>query len=163
MAITRKSFRFPMETFRTPSDHRKLLMARDDKDKALVTLACQQPNPKPKKKRKSRAERREKRKNRIKGVRLAGYATYAQYLMSPEWKSVRSRWMASEFCMGDMCHTAGCRSLYALQLHHRTYARIGYEDMSDLVLVCQSCHHKIHVLQKTGVPLKEATVKIVGY
>lgn len=158
MPITRKSFRFPAGKFRTPADHRKIIMARDKRDEALVTLACQQ--PKPKKSRKSRSERREKRKR---GVRLAGYETYAQYLLSPEWKAVRARWMKSEFCRGEVCHTAGCRSLHALQLHHRTYARIGYEDMKDLVLVCQSCHYKIHALQKTGVSLKAATVKIVGY
>lgn len=35
--------------------------------------------------------------------------------------------------------------------------------MTDLVLVCDDCHGKIHMIEKSGVSLVEATRKVVGY
>gem|GEM_PF-4331542 len=31
-----------------------------------------------------------------------------------------------------------------LNLHHKTYERIGNEKIRDLVCLCQQCHHKLH-------------------
>jgi hypothetical protein len=29
-------------------------------------------------------------------------------------------------------------------VHHLTYERVGYEDLDDLVSVCEDCHETVH-------------------
>lgn len=44
-----------------------------------------------------------------------------------------------------------------LQVHHRTYERIGNEGLDDLIVVCPRCHMKIHGIQ--GRRKTERTLK----
>jgi hypothetical protein len=37
-----------------------------------------------------------------------------------------------------------------VQLHHKTYDRIGAEDLTDLTPLCARCHALIHVLERRG-------------
>jgi hypothetical protein len=37
-----------------------------------------------------------------------------------------------------------------LQLHHKTYKRVGAEYLRDLCMVCGECHKRIHDLENTG-------------
>lgn len=133
----------PIEVYRTPEQHR------------LVIQKVGKPSiPKPKK---------VKKHKRGRWKQIPGFETYADYLKSDAWKSIRSRWMHSKLCRGDKCHAAGCSEVYFLSLHHRTYQRIGREQLKDLVLVCNKCHEKIHALEKSGMLLHDATKKVVGY
>jgi len=62
-------------------------------------------------------------------------AEYAEYLQSDHWKAMRE---AALERAGRKCQT--CAATHRLEVHHNTYARIGCEDMTDLVVLCRECH-----------------------
>lgn len=67
---------------------------------------------------------------------------YHNYLKSEKWKGIRSNIIkerkACEFCLSSK----------DLHIHHLDYEHVGFEDHRKMVkwllLVCQSCHYKIH-------------------
>lgn len=61
------------------------------------------------------------------------------YLQSAEWKALKQQRLA---LANNACEHCGCKS--NLHLHHVTYKRLGAEELSDLRIVCFSCHNKIH-------------------
>lgn len=64
---------------------------------------------------------------------------YYEYLRSPEWQVVRR--LALERAAGrcQVCNQPG-----RLDVHHRTYARLGQELLSDVTVLCRDCHSKHH-------------------
>jgi 5-methylcytosine-specific restriction endonuclease McrA len=64
---------------------------------------------------------------------------YDSYLASPEW---RDKAHAAKQRAGWQC--ALCSSSTGLEVHHRTYRRLGSEDPSDLVVLCSHCHRTHH-------------------
>lgn len=64
---------------------------------------------------------------------------YQLYLRSPEWRERRKR--AIERADGA-CQL--CASKERLNVHHRTYARLGNEGDSDLTVLCRRCHARFH-------------------
>ena len=64
---------------------------------------------------------------------------YAEYLKSGHWKKVRSEAIAAANNRCQICNRVG-----KLNVHHRTYERVGEEDPSDLVVLCSSCHATFH-------------------
>lgn len=78
---------------------------------------------------------------------VLGYKSYQEYLSSAHWREIRKRYWASKLNPNKWC--AGCRRKdVPLQLHHRTYKRIGNERLTDLVAVCGTCHLAIHAREK---------------
>jgi 5-methylcytosine-specific restriction endonuclease McrA len=68
---------------------------------------------------------------------------YQTYLNSPRWKAKRFRvFIRAKF----LCEK--CKRKRATQVHHKTYARIFKEPLSDLVAVCAPCHRKIHGIRE---------------
>lgn len=74
---------------------------------------------------------------------------YDEYIKSEKWQQTRKRYFSSKMNKCDKlngqwvcycCHTFDA----TLELHHRTYKRLGNEYLRDLVPVCKSCHKKIH-------------------
>ncbi len=65
--------------------------------------------------------------------------TYAQYLASDHWKEVRRRYKASDLPQDCL----GCGES-RVDLHHRTYTRLGFEQLTDLIPLCRECHQKVH-------------------
>jgi len=68
-----------------------------------------------------------------------GFKTYAEYLASDKWKSFKTKYRASgrsRRC--DICHKK------PIQLHHKTYARLGEELLDDVVPLCRDCHKNVH-------------------
>lgn len=67
---------------------------------------------------------------------------YEEYIHSPGWRRKR----ADYFSSGRPRHCQGCmdRDIKSVHLHHKTYERLGHEDLDDLVAVCQNCHQMIH-------------------
>jgi restriction endonuclease Mrr len=65
---------------------------------------------------------------------------YRLYLATPEWKRTRAVALqrAGNSCSLDVTHTDG------LEVHHRTYERRGVELVTDLVVLCHSCHQLHH-------------------
>lgn len=68
---------------------------------------------------------------------------YKAYLLSIEWKTIRQRLFTER---GKQCER--CSSNRILQIHHLTYERIFKEEMSDLLILCRSCHEKEHGIGK---------------
>jgi len=65
----------------------------------------------------------------------ASPAGYAEYLRTPRWvgfsQRVREHW-------GQRC--AVCNAGGPLEVHHRTYERLGKEEMTDVLPLCAGCH-----------------------
>lgn len=64
---------------------------------------------------------------------------YEVYLRTEHWKITRYKALAHA---GHKCQL--CNSDKHLHVHHRTYERIGKEQMSDLTVLCSRCHAKFH-------------------
>lgn len=64
---------------------------------------------------------------------------YQTYLASVEWrvKAYEAKQRAGWAC-------ALCAATTALEAHHRTYARLGREHPSDIVVLCEHCHRRHH-------------------
>jgi hypothetical protein len=56
------------------------------------------------------------------------------YLSSPHWRAQRARAIARA---GGRCERCGA---HGLEVHHRTYARLGRERDRDLRALCHRCH-----------------------
>lgn len=92
---------------------------------------------------------------------------YYEYIKSEAWQEVRRRYYKSKmfrcFSENDIweCYCCGANNV-PLDLHHRTYKRLGNERINiDLVPVCRSCHTEIHILEKEyGLNLWGATKKV---
>jgi 5-methylcytosine-specific restriction endonuclease McrA len=72
---------------------------------------------------------------------------YFDYLQSDAWREVKRRYLRS--ARPKDCRICGASRFDArLDLHHRTYERLGRERLSDLVLLCRRCHDAVHALAK---------------
>jgi len=67
---------------------------------------------------------------------------YRTYLSSPRWAtyaaSVRRAW--NYRCAINASHTG------PIEVHHRTYARVGNEAPYDCIPLCDACHERFHHL-----------------
>lgn len=65
---------------------------------------------------------------------------YPAYLRSPEWRETRAAALvrAGHACQLDLTHVLD------LEVHHRTYARLGEERPEDLFVLCEKCHQNHH-------------------
>ncbi|MEZ4728310.1 MAG: hypothetical protein R3E79_14345 [Caldilineaceae bacterium] len=64
--------------------------------------------------------------------------TYADYMQTEEW---RQRAEAAKARVGyrcQICNRASPRVI--LEVHHRTYERLGHEQPEDLTVLCRGCH-----------------------
>lgn len=68
---------------------------------------------------------------------------YLEYLKSERWKKLRL--IVLERC-NHQCQT--CTNTKHLQVHHRTYERVGHELLTDLGVLCRGCHSKISKKKK---------------
>lgn len=66
-------------------------------------------------------------------------AEYATYLQSSTWEILKT---AALERFDRRC--AICYSADELEVHHRTYDRLGDEFISDLVPLCRLCHKRHH-------------------
>jgi hypothetical protein len=64
---------------------------------------------------------------------------YLAYIRSAQWERVKNEHL---FRCDYICEI--CRRRKAIQVHHWTYARLGFERPRDLCAVCVWCHHDIH-------------------
>ena len=93
---------------------------------------------------------------------------YYEYIKSDLWKEKRKQYYSSKLYKtlrqnnkGWVCYCCGVDNK-PLDLHHRTYKRLGEENIAvDLVPVCRECHNKIHIFHKSNpVSLWTATKKM---
>jgi len=64
---------------------------------------------------------------------------YAEYLKSDHWQEVRRQKLRSAGYHCQLCNQPG-----VLDVHHRTYERLGCERSSDLIVLCRDCHTTFH-------------------
>lgn len=64
---------------------------------------------------------------------------YEEYLNSSKWRCISDKRKRHDHYECVFCH-----SKENLNVHHKTYDRLGNEDLKDLITVCKSCHIKIH-------------------
>jgi len=64
---------------------------------------------------------------------------YLDYLKTQEWCARRAvKLKIAEY----RCQL--CNESEGLQVHHRTYERLGCEKMGDLLVLCKACHQLFH-------------------
>ncbi len=64
---------------------------------------------------------------------------YRSYLQSDAWRQKREFMLQRAGYRCQVCNKKG-----RLELHHRTYERLGEERMEDLLVLCSSCHGLFH-------------------
>lgn len=65
--------------------------------------------------------------------------SYSEYMRSPQWKRKRYQVLTYWGHKCGMCYKPG-----KLQVHHRTYERLGCELITDLIPLCEDCHTAFH-------------------
>jgi hypothetical protein len=80
-------------------------------------------------------------------------ADYREYLASPHWQAIRVRYRESDLPQRCMCGES------QVDLHHKTYQRLGREELTDLLPLCRRCHVMVHVLERRG----EVGLDLVGF
>lgn len=65
---------------------------------------------------------------------------YRQFLDSPEWWQERKRALARANYRCEREAPGGPRHEGPLEVHHRTYDRLGVERENDLEVLCHGCH-----------------------
>jgi hypothetical protein len=71
---------------------------------------------------------------------------YRSYIQSAAWQASAAR-LGELALSGFRCRTCNLgRDDVALQVHHRTYARLGHEVIDDLTTLCVECHGVITCL-----------------
>ena len=75
-----------------------------------------------------------------------GSQFYEDYLKSPAWREKRKEVLARSGGYCEQCCTAKAR-----HVHHKTYDRLGNEDLDDLEALCIPCHASKHPhMRKNG-------------
>ena len=70
-------------------------------------------------------------------VRSADWlSAYAAYLKTAQWKNIRAVMLKLS---DGKCARCG-HGLPDLEVHHKTYERLGKERMTDLEVLCRTCH-----------------------
>jgi 5-methylcytosine-specific restriction endonuclease McrA len=75
---------------------------------------------------------------------------YEKYLAGPHWQELRKVKLEQQRAkLGyNCCEECGARPAptpkTALNVHHRTYERLGEELLEDLSIICRPCHDKEH-------------------
>jgi hypothetical protein len=65
--------------------------------------------------------------------------SYRAYLGSEEWAEKKEAALKRADYACQLC-----KSVENLNVHHNTYQRTGHEKDSDLVVLCERCHHWFH-------------------
>lgn len=64
-----------------------------------------------------------------------------EYYRSSEWQAKRSIMLARA---ENKCNRCGALQLSGLHVHHNNYHNFGNEKMTDLEVLCKTCHEKQH-------------------
>lgn len=75
-----------------------------------------------------------------------GFADYWGYLRSPHWQRTRTQYRCSSEPQDCICGETE-----ELQLHHKTYERLGEERLDDLTPLCRRCHAMVHDQVRRGL------------
>lgn len=68
------------------------------------------------------------------------HPNYYAYINSKAWQDKRGEMLIKARHRCQMCN----KSNTVLNVHHRTYDRLGHEMEEDLIVLCRDCHAKFH-------------------
>lgn len=83
---------------------------------------------------------------------------YQLYMQSEAWKELRQKIIELD---GHSCRKCGASA--TLEVHHKTYARLGNEDLDDLVTLCARCHGRADKKRKRKAAYKERNRRQFGF
>ncbi len=72
---------------------------------------------------------------------------YEKYLQTPHWRSTRNNALKRANYQGERCPQRR-----QLQVHHKSYERLGHELDSDLEVLCENCHRGHHERELHDAP-----------
>lgn len=84
---------------------------------------------------------------------------YLKYINSDNWWKIRNARV--EF---DNFKCQHCGFKYELQVHHKTYDRLGDECLDDMVTLCPRCHNDEHIRlieAKRGTPSEKEILRSI--
>lgn len=67
--------------------------------------------------------------------RYKSYAFFIEYITSDGWKHIRESALKED---NYTCRTCGSKD--DLDVHHKTYERLGSEKPEDLITLCHNCY-----------------------
>ncbi len=65
---------------------------------------------------------------------------YGKYLKTTHWIEIRATILERDCYKCRLCG----EKYDILHVHHNTYKRLGHENLTDLITLCQKCHRSIH-------------------
>jgi 5-methylcytosine-specific restriction endonuclease McrA len=68
-----------------------------------------------------------------------GTDKYHEYMKSEDWGRKRDKVIRRDRRRRTVCGTGE-----GLHAHHKTYERLGHEQLADLTTLCDICHHMAH-------------------
>ena len=77
---------------------------------------------------------------------------YEVYLNSPHWHACKR---AAIERAGHKCQVCGADRV-RMDVHHNSYQRMGREDITDLVVLCETCHAVFHLFCRLPVHGEDA-------
>lgn len=77
-------------------------------------------------------------------IRRVESGQYDDYLRSDEWRSKRDYYLGRAMHRCQLCNKPGGPGGRGLQVHHRTYERVGAELDADVIVLCGDCHGRHH-------------------
>ena len=87
---------------------------------------------------------------------------YPTYIGSSAWRRNPARLKALADAAGHcrLCHAGG-----RLEVHHATYARLGFEHDTDLIALCGTCHRDVtNILRgrryEVAMPLRADVIRL---
>lgn len=91
------------------------------------------------------------------------WTRYSSYLKSSEWEAKRQRLYRDR---KGRCEDCGKKLRGGYHAHHSTYARVGNEDLGDLVLLCERCHQKRHpgkkIARKKKLRIRKSSLALIA-
>ena len=85
---------------------------------------------------------------------------YQQYLQGEHWRTFRFNVILERGCC---CESCGSQTrLKDINLHHKTYARLGRELPTDVVLLCRLCHAGVHLPDHREGDLRQQDLSHAG-
>lgn len=85
-------------------------------------------------------------------------AAYEAYLRSPAWARRRGQALRRA---GYCC--ARCGRRHGLQVHHRTYSRLGQELPDDLEVLCKACHAQADTERALETAIRRWRARVDGW
>ena len=82
-------------------------------------------------------------------INNTGIIKYNIYIQSKLWRDKKEYLLNKRGCKCEVCGTVPKISydmyrMTIINIHHKTYERFGNELESDLIILCDKCHKKIH-------------------